>query len=41
MLLRPYVFVVPAIAVVGLYLIYPTVGTVAQSFTEVPEGAGL
>jgi alpha-glucoside transport system permease protein len=39
-LLRPYVFVVPAVAVVGLYLIYPTVGTVAQSFTEVPEGEG-
>jgi len=39
-LLRPYVFVLPAVAVVGLYLIYPTVGTVAQSFTEVPEGAG-
>jgi alpha-glucoside transport system permease protein len=39
-LLRPYVFVVPAVAVVGLYLIYPTVGTVYQSFTEVPEGAG-
>lgn len=38
-LLRPYVFVIPAVAVVGLYLIYPTVGTVAQSFTEVPEGA--
>jgi alpha-glucoside transport system permease protein len=39
-LLRPYVFVLPAVAVVGLYLVYPTVGTVAQSFTEVPEGAG-
>ena len=39
-LLRPYVFVVPAIAVVGLYLIYPTVGTVYESFTAVPEGAG-
>jgi alpha-glucoside transport system permease protein len=39
-LLRPYVFVVPAVAVVGLYLIYPTVGTVYESFTNVPEGAG-
>ena len=38
--LRPYLFVLPAIAVVGLYLVYPTVGTVVQSFTEVPEGAG-
>lgn len=37
--LRPYVFVLPAIAVVGLYLIYPTVGTVVESFTSVPEGA--
>jgi alpha-glucoside transport system permease protein len=37
--LRPYLFVLPAMAVVGLYLIYPTVGTVVQSFTEVPEGA--
>ena len=37
--LRPYVFVLPAVAVVGLYLIYPTVGTVVESFTAVPEGA--
>jgi alpha-glucoside transport system permease protein len=26
--------------VVGVYLIYPTVGTVVQSFTDVPEGEG-
>jgi len=39
--LRPYLFVVPAIAVVGLYLIYPTVGTVVTSLTDVPEGEGL
>jgi len=39
--LRPYLFVMPAIAVVGLYLIYPTAGTVVTSFTDVPEGAGL
>jgi len=38
--LRPYVFVLPAVAVVGLYLIYPTAGTVVESFTAVPEGAG-
>lgn len=38
--LRPYVFVIPAVAVVGLYLIYPTIGTVIESFTAVPEGAG-
>jgi alpha-glucoside transport system permease protein len=37
--LRPYVFVVPAVAVVSLYLIYPTVGTVVESVTAVPEGA--
>ncbi|HEX6145158.1 MAG TPA: sugar ABC transporter permease [Acidimicrobiia bacterium] len=37
--LRPYVFVVPAVAVVSLYLIYPTVGTVVESFTDVPEGS--
>lgn len=39
-LLRPYVFVLPAVAVVGVYLIYPIVGTVWESFTNVPEGAG-
>ncbi|HSL25133.1 MAG TPA: sugar ABC transporter permease, partial [Acidimicrobiia bacterium] len=38
--LRPYVFVVPAVVVVGVYLIYPTVLTIIQSITEVPEGAG-
>jgi alpha-glucoside transport system permease protein len=38
--LRPYVFVLPAVAVVGLYLIYPTVGTIIESFTAVPEGEG-
>ncbi|MGQ0848172.1 MAG: carbohydrate ABC transporter permease [Actinomycetota bacterium] len=37
--LRPYVFVIPAVAVVGLYLIYPTIGTVIESFAAVPEGA--
>lgn len=37
--LRPYLFVLPAVAVVGLYLIYPTAGTVVESFTAVPEGA--
>lgn len=39
-LLRPYVFVLPAVIVVGVYLIYPTAGTVVESFTTVPEGAG-
>lgn len=37
--LRPYLFVLPAVAVVGVYLVYPTVGTVVESFTDVPEGA--
>ena len=39
--LRPYLFVLPAVAVVGLYLIYPTIGTVAQSITERPEGTAV
>ncbi len=38
--LRPYVFVLPAVAVVGVYLIYPTAGTVVESLTSVPAGAG-
>ena len=37
---RPYVFVVPAVAVVALYLVIPAVGTIGQSFTDVPEGEG-
>lgn len=40
-MLRPYLFVLPAVAVVGLYLIYPMVGTVVTSFTDVPEDGGL
>lgn len=39
--IRPFVFVLPAIAVVSLYLVFPAVGTIIQSFTEVPEGEGL
>lgn len=39
--LRPYLFVLPAIAVVGLYLIYPTVGTIITSLTDVPDGEGM
>jgi alpha-glucoside transport system permease protein len=38
--LRPYLFVIPAVAVVGVYLIYPVIGTIIESFTAVPEGAG-
>ena len=38
-LIRPWVFVLPALAVVGVYLVYPAVRTIGQSFTEVPEGA--
>jgi alpha-glucoside transport system permease protein len=37
--LRPYLFVLPAVVVVGVYLVYPTAGTVVESFTAVPEGA--
>lgn len=40
-ILRPYLFVLPAVAVVGLYLVYPTIGTVVQSVTDRPEGEGL
>jgi alpha-glucoside transport system permease protein len=39
-LLRPYLFVMPALAMVGVYLVYPTAGTIVESFTAVPEGAG-
>jgi alpha-glucoside transport system permease protein len=38
--LRPYVFVLPAIVVVTIFLVAPAVGTIIQSFTEVPEGEG-
>jgi alpha-glucoside transport system permease protein len=37
---RPYLFVIPAVAVVSVYLIYPVIGTIIESFTAVPEGAG-
>jgi alpha-glucoside transport system permease protein len=40
-LLRPWVFVLPAIAIVALYLVYPAIRTIIQSFTEVPEGQSL
>jgi alpha-glucoside transport system permease protein len=38
--LRPYVFVGPAVVVLSIFLVAPAVGTVLQSFTEVPEGEG-
>lgn len=38
--IRPWVFVLPALAVVGVYLVYPAIRTIIQSFTEVPEGSG-
>lgn len=38
--LRPWVFVLPAIAIVTLYLIYPAIGTFMQSITDVPQGQG-
>ena len=37
---RPWVFVLPALLVVGVYLVYPAIRTIIQSFTEVPEGGG-
>ncbi len=40
-IVRPWVFVLPALAVVSVYLIYPAIRTIVQSFTEVPEGGGL
>lgn len=39
-IVRPWVFVLPALAVVAVYLVYPAVRTIIQSFTEVPEGGG-
>ena len=39
-IIRPWVFVLPALAVVGVYLVYPAIRTIVQSFTEVPEGGG-
>ena len=38
--IRPYVFVGPAIVVLSIFLLAPAVGTIIQSFTEVPEGEG-
>ncbi len=38
---RPYLFVLPAVAILSLFLVAPAVGTIIQSFTEVPEGEGL
>ena len=38
---RPWVFVLPALAVVSVYLVYPAIRTIIQSFTEVPPGGGL
>ncbi|MEX1125681.1 MAG: sugar ABC transporter permease [Acidimicrobiia bacterium] len=38
--IRPWVFVLPALAVVGLYLVYPAIRTIIQSFTDIPEGGG-
>ncbi|HLF59688.1 MAG TPA: sugar ABC transporter permease [Acidimicrobiia bacterium] len=40
-LVRPWIFVLPALAVVAVYLVYPAIRTIIQSFTEVPEGGGI
>lgn len=37
---RPYLFVLPAVAILAVFLVAPAVGTIIQSFTEVPEGEG-
>ncbi len=38
--IRPYIFVLPAIAIVTVFLVAPAISTIIQSFTEVPEGEG-
>jgi alpha-glucoside transport system permease protein len=38
--LRPYLFVGPAIVILSIFLVAPAIGTIIQSFTEVPEGEG-
>jgi alpha-glucoside transport system permease protein len=39
-IVRPYVFVGPAVVALSIFLVAPAVGTTIQSFTEVPEGEG-
>jgi alpha-glucoside transport system permease protein len=38
--IRPYVFVGPAIVVLSIFLVAPAAGTIIQSFTEVPDNEG-
>ena len=38
---RPWVFVVPAAALLGFYLVFPTIRTLFISVTDRPEGTGL
>ncbi len=38
---RPWVFLVPALALVGFYLVFPTIRTIMLSVTDRPEGTGL
>jgi alpha-glucoside transport system permease protein len=37
--LRPWIFVGPALAVIGVYLVFPTISTIVTSITEDPGGA--
>ncbi len=37
----PWVFVLPAITLLGIYLVYPTIATIYQSFTHGNNGAAL
>lgn len=40
-LVRPWVFVAPALALLSFYLVYPAIRTVVISLTVRPDGAGL
>jgi alpha-glucoside transport system permease protein len=40
-IVRPWIFVLPALALLGFYLVYPAVRTVILSFTDRAEGTGL
>ncbi|MDQ3781850.1 MAG: sugar ABC transporter permease [Actinomycetota bacterium] len=38
---RPWVFIIPAAALLGFYLVYPTIRTLLISVTDRPDGSGL
>ncbi|MDH5293488.1 MAG: sugar ABC transporter permease [Acidimicrobiia bacterium] len=39
-IVRPWIFVLPALALLGFYLVYPAVRTITLSFTDRAEGTG-